>query len=242
MKYVVIATALVLTTIGAQAAPQKATKSAAAKPGAKPALKPQPAPVPAVWYDFKGARLGMTMDEWRAVAPPALAMPVEAPPQIICSNEPDNKDKIGLHIYQSDDDRKIGVVECQYFVERQYIGLRSAYLKVGDGGSEDISYKFLDGKLYSIVILSSDNLLSGIVEGLNAKFGPPTSVVNDTTQNKAGATFPHAVKLWENPVAIIRLEAPYSKIDNMSVTYYTVEGLNKYSTAEKVLHPAADKM
>jgi hypothetical protein len=241
MKYV-IATALTLIAVGAQAAPQKAAKPTTTKPAAKPVPKPQPAPIPAVWYDFKGARLGMTMDEWRALPVPATAMPVESPPQIICSNEPANKDKIGLHIYQSDDDEKIGVVECQYFAKQQYLGLRSAYLKVGDGGSDDISYKFLDGKLYSINIQSSDNLLSGILDGLSAKFGPPTSVVNDTTQNKAGATFPHTVKLWENPVAMIRLETPYTKIDNMDVTYYTTEGLNKVAAARKLLHPDADKM
>ncbi len=240
-----------LIATGAMAAPQKKApvrRPAAAAPAAKPAAKA----APAVYYDFKGARLGMTLDEWKAVTPPLSTSAAsfggkdDGPERIWCSNDkmPDGKEITG-EFYLSDAEQALGVVACKYARltgSGSYHFLTSSYVKIGEYISNDVDYKFLDGKLYEINITGSDNLLSDIMDGLTSKFGQPTTSVNDTTQNKAGATFPHTEKTWLNPVASIHLETPYTKINNLNVTYMAMEPITRIAAKKRELHPASDKM
>lgn len=237
----------------AMAQKKPAPRRPAAAP-AKPAAKPAPKAVPAVWYDFKGAKLGMTMDEWKAVEPPlstsassAYTARDEGPDRIWCSTDrfPDGKEITGT-FFLSDAEKALGVVACKYAklwtITKTYTSLRSSYVKVGEYISDDVGYKFLDGKLYEINITGSKNLLGDIMDGLTAKFGEPTSKVDDTTQNKAGATFPHMERSWLNPVASIHLETPYTKIDNLNVTFWATDAITRIRAKKRELHPAADKM
>jgi hypothetical protein len=117
-----------------------------------------------------------------------------------------------------------------------------ASIPIGEFSASDVEYKFLDGALYEISITGNEALIDEVMSGLRAKWGEPTTVVNDTTQNKAGATFPHTVKTWVNPVALIRVEAPFTRIDNLNVTYDTTAGLAKITEIEKSQNPDINKM
>ena len=243
MKSVIVllggATMLVAGTADAQ------TRRPAAKAAARPAPA-KPAPKASVYYDFKGARLGMTRAEWREVTPPIETSMTtgKAPVRIWCSDDklPDGKPAQSVY---GKVDTALGIVACSYgqlngIGTYQYIS--QAWVKVGDYGTSDATFKFLDDKLVEISIGGHKNLLSEVLEGLSAKFGPSDVTVNDTTQNKMGATFPHIEKKWVNPVATISVEAPYTKIDNMNVTFQTTDYTARWVAKDKEISPAASKM
>ena len=95
---------------------------------------------------------------------------------------------------------------------------------------------------YEINITAASDILGEVMDGLVAKFGKPDTEVNDTTQNKAGATFPHTEKTWSNPAATIVFESPYTRIDNMNVLYMEAEAAKRINAAEKAANPDSDKM
>lgn len=218
-------------------------------PGAS--APPKKAAAPPVYYDFKGAKLGMTIDEWKAVPFPGdlqdnkiFSLKGESIPvvQPVCQGDT-GSDK--LLLFRSSAETAAGVVLCKYGYPRSigtYQTWSSAFLNVAGFGAQDVDFKFLEGRLYEINITLHSNALPHVLDGLVAKFGQPTSVINDTTQNRMGATFPHTVKSWINPVASIRLESPYSKIDDLNVRYIKLDALDRIIAAERAANPAAGKM
>ena len=229
------------------AAPQKkvAPKPASAK--AEPVR-------PSILYDFKGARLGMTLAEVKA-----LPLPPEGnssiyeskyikygPQGFICSSDQYANGKQPSGFYLGETERVLGVVACQYgrvsAVTKDYASIHGSTIAIGGFVVSDVRYKFMDGRLYEISITGSKNALVDVLDGLNAKFGAPDKVVEDTTQNKAGATFPHSTHTWKNPAASITVEAPWTRIDNMNVIFLSTEGANRLAAKSQELHPSASKM
>lgn len=203
-----------------------------------------------VYFDFKGSRLGMSLSEWKA-----LPLPVRSeregsqrysPVQIVCSGDPVASQRPGMVFERSRAEQAANVLECAY--ARQHLGWglgawRRVPIHIGiTYAASEIAYKFLDERLYQVTIISGTYLLADVDDGLTAKWGEPSTVLHDTMQNKAGATFPHLVKTWANSVATIQLEAPYSRIDDLKVTYETVEGSAKIRSVEKAINPDAEKM
>jgi hypothetical protein len=206
-----------------------------------------------VYYDFKGARLGMTLAEVKALPAPtnppyqaASSVSEYGPERFFCSGETLSDGKEATGFYLSKTEEALGVVECKYAREwkigRDYTTLDESAIGIGSFQTSDVTYGFLDGRLYQISIGGHTNLLSEVIDGLTTKFGEPDKVVNDTTQNKAGATFPHTEQTWINPVASITVESPWTKIDNMHVSFLTSEGAARIVAKEKELNPSAAKM
>ena len=142
-------------------------------------------------------------------------------------------------------DRTAGVVQCRYAslsTIGSYSSLSPAFVSIGQHIASYVTYGFLNGKLYEISITGATALLSDVMDGLSAKWGKPTTEVNDTTQNKMGATFPHTVKMWINPAATIRLETPWTKIDDLNVLYSDSNATAQLDALDKAAHPAADNM
>jgi hypothetical protein len=206
----------------------------------------------AVYYDFKGARLGMSLAEWRALPVPAQSMEGLAGASSMiqvgaveahCSG--DAGAAAGAMDFRTPAEIKANVLVCRYAYP-ETIGSDTmwmpASMPIGELHASDVEYKFLDRTLYEISVTGNSGLLMEVMSGLRAKWGEPTSVVNDTTQNKAGATFPHTVQSWANPVALIRVETPFSRIDDLNVSYETATGLARITSIEKVLNPDLDKM
>jgi hypothetical protein len=204
---------------------------------------------PAVYYDFKGARLGMSLAEWRALPITATGLNIPGSPiqggavQAVCTGDPGSDSAILS--FRSSAEQKANVTACGYAYPETigtYTSWRPASVPIGEMAASDVEYKFLDGSLYEISISGNSALLDEVMSGLRAKWGDPTTVVNDTTQNKAGATFPHTVKTWVNSVALIRVETPFSRIDDLNVSYSTATGLAKITAIEKGMNPDINKM
>jgi hypothetical protein len=216
---------------------------------AKPAVSHAAPARPAVYYDFKGARLGMSLNEWRALSVPARVSNIAGSSiqagavRSVCMGDPDAGSSV--FGFRSNAETKANVVICGYSYPETigtYTSWMPASIPIGEFSASDVEYKFLDGALYEISITGNEALIDEVMSGLRAKWGEPTTVVNDTTQNKAGATFPHTVKTWVNPVALIRVEAPFTRIDNLNVTYDTTAGLAKITEIEKSQNPDINKM
>jgi len=210
----------------------------------------------AVYYDFKGARLGMSLAEWRALPPPSTTVSApdkgieEGPDQPVCIGDGEG-DSTLLNV-RTTAESKANVLVCGYAhreklfgttgVAWTHVGWIGAAIPIGELSAQDVQYKFLDGSLYEISITGDAGLLDEVMSGLRAKWGEPTSVINDATQNKLGATFPHSVRTWANPVAAIRVETPFHEIESLNVTYVTIAGLAKLTAIEKATNPDMDKM
>ena len=213
--------------------------------------KPAAAAKPAIFYDFKGARLGMSLAEWRAM--PVLGQNSLSglgnsvikfgPVRGVCAGD-SGVDSLPMS-FRTEAESKANVVVCGYAYS-EGIGTTTmwapASISIGELSASDVEYKFLDDHLYEISVTGNARLLDEVMSGLRAKWGEPTTVVNDTTQNKAGATFPHTVRSWVNPAAIIRVETPFSKIDDLNVSYTTAAGLAKIDAIEKAMNPDINKM
>jgi len=248
MKAIAWAVLAATVTNGAWAAP---ARKAPAKATAKAAAR-APEPTPSVLYDFKGARLGMTFAEFQAM--PAPTNPVDSwssaknqPERIICSGDTYPNGKPVDTVYVSKTEAALGIKSCKYARAYKlsfgdYWNTESSGINIGSWEVRDVTYDFLDGRLAKIEINSNKNLFSDVVDGLTAKFGPPTKRVDDTTQNKAGATFPHTELYWINPAATIYVETPFTKIDNMYVSYKTADYLARVNAKEQELNPSASKM
>jgi hypothetical protein len=222
---------------------------------ATPPKKSSPAKAskPSIYYDFKGARLGMTLAEVKALSAPttppyrtASSVAEYGTERFFCSTDTLSDGKKATGFYLSKVEEALGVVECKYAREwkigRDYTTLDESSIGIGSFQTSDVTYNFMDGRLYEISIGGHTNLLSDVIDGLTAKFGTPDKVVNDTTQNKAGATFPHTEQTWINPAATITVESPWTKIDNMHISFLTSEGAARLVAKEKELNPSATKM
>jgi hypothetical protein len=182
----------------------------------------------------------MSLADWKSLTPPVKPDGVSYTP--VCDTDSTATEHDLLQYGSTRLEKAAHVLTCGYYGIGSYNIWVQASVPIGELSASAIYYKFLDGKLYAIEVNGNIDLLTDVLEGLTAKWGQPSSVVHDTTQNKAGAIFPHTVQTWKNPVALIRVEAPYTQIDDLNVTYETVEGLDKLSALEKAINPDADKM
>lgn len=228
-------TALAIAVICAPAA------IAAPKPRAVKAAKPSSKP--AVLYDFKGARLGMTVAEWRALTPPSEPPTYVSRPA--CAGEQFNGEPITASFYAGEAEKAANVLVCGY-VYRGASGTSGSWRRyptpLGKVNAADVDYKFLDGRLYEINVTTNTDAAADVLDGLNTRWGKPTSVTKGTTQNKAGASFPHTIQIWSNRVASIQFEGPYTRINNLNITYATKAGSKKIDSIQEALHPSAEKM
>jgi len=205
-------------------------------------------------YDFKGARLGMTFEEWQAVSPPidlqSTNMGVDKksePLRIWCSGTrlPITKTDSMPAVHVTLEEERAGVSTCRYGRMGRVFGrpsLMGAWISVGDGITTDVTYKFLENRLYEIEIEGVIKLYPGIVEGLNARFGRPTDNENDTVTNGYGSDFPHTFKKWRRDDSVIELEAPYKKLSFMRVVFFSQNAHAKILAAQPKGPPATSKM
>jgi hypothetical protein len=211
--------------------------------------QPVAAAEPTILYDFKGAKLGMTLEEWRALPSPAIlggaTVPESDRSRPVCKYDPNNTGEYAAMYLSMKGDDAAHVVPCKYgflHVIEGHNMWTDAQIPIGDSMATDVEYRFVDGKLYQILVWVDTSALQNVMDGLTAKWGQPSSVVNDTVPNKLGMSLPHTIKIWQNPAASIRLETPFSRIDNLMVTYESAEGARKVQSILQSISPDADKM
>ena len=238
MRAIVIL-ALIIGSTPLQAAP---VRKAATKVAPKSA--PSPKAVPSVLYDFKGVPLEISLNEFRARAHPDGSGNAKT----ICTGEKIKRFSSMTEPYQvsiyDDVEKSLGVVKCVWVAANEnkgtytYAGDIVSLALAGSGyGSNDYSVSFIkdpkDGvmRLYEIKAVSNRNAFDDVVQGLTGKWGAP-KLVNDTVQNKMGATFPQVTAIWSNPAATITTIDRWSKVDEMIILVVDTRLSELVSTAK----------
>lgn len=165
-------------------------------------------------FEFRGARLGMSIEEFEALPALSTARLSEYGPRgkklregLLTRCAPD-KDKIN---------NQLGVVECSRagddpFTPQQY---RYAYTA--------ISYKFgpdASGvkRLFSILVITPRDNYAEALSGVRSKWGNGTTVASTAT-NGLGQPLPKATETWRKPKGTVELETLCGDVTTICLTY-----------------------
>lgn len=205
--------------------PPSVSATAPEKLPVAPKMLAGPDPYPQA-YALRGFKLGMTLDEFRAMPHPD-AQKLENP-RVICTGEIGEMGARGAwELKVSKVEQAAGVVRCNHFAtDRKLSRPETAEVNLNVAGvgvyqTFDFAPSPVDGvtRLYRIAIRSNmdywDQFLAAYVE----KFGKPTEVRSGTVQNKLGNAFDKATAVWLQKESSITLEARTTKIDLMGITY-----------------------
>ena len=162
-------------------------------------------------YDFKGIRLGATIDELKAIK---LDPAVEPGQHFACAGDPDFPASITL----PPSNAKIGVVECS-LVEKIGRDWLPASVKLTPELSAWMRVRAYRGRIYQIE-LHPDLVARFTVErSLRAKLGEPLEVSEDRVQTKTGETFPQRSLMWARGGQAVTMVAPDLQLQKMTVDY-----------------------
>lgn len=149
-------------------------------------------------FDFRGARLGMTLSEFRQLGYPD-DRPLAQETRVYCSNDPLPGAQVFQLIRPNPLDRSTGVVKCAYFRRSMVAGHEMWDLMTvlaGDYPGLDHTYDFstVDGSGEPLLFRTSMRLsccFQSVRDGLQARFGEPRS--HDGSPNPPG----FQIALWE---------------------------------------------
>jgi hypothetical protein len=117
---------------------------------------------------------------------------------------------------------EVGVISCEDAESFEYegSGFMATSRRVVDGVPIMLlSYKFFDGKLYSLDMGFAVNEYGQIREMLVGKYGKPTREKASTIQNRAGASFDNIATEWDFREGTLRLNMRYGRIDTSWVKF-----------------------
>lgn len=179
------------------------SSAAIAAPPKKPAAKPPAGPP----YAMSGVRLGITLDEFKAL--PIATDGGETEPLPACSNEPMPDEQIRLEGILSD--TEAGVVTCQWFARSSYWSSKRyerQFIDLGTGKGQP-SFEFIsDGtayRLFRINFFANNQYHAGILDALTRNYGPPKTLT-ESFQTRGGAVFPNTTSIWSNGRSTIILD------------------------------------
>jgi hypothetical protein len=183
--------------------------SFAAAAGLVPALAATAA-APTPDMAFKGARIGMTLDQWRSAPYPGTG---GDHPASVCS--PGGGAGFGSAARQSS--TASPAVICAY-VDRvgdetlpQSFALTKTYL------ARRPTYDFVAGRLETIEFHASIDAFDDVMAMFDETYGPATETVRDLVRDAFGGDRPRVQKIWRLPAGDIRVTDPSSRPDELSV-------------------------
>lgn len=191
-------------------------------------------------YDFRGARLGMTLDEFRALPFPDNSAYLSG--RSVCSGDTEITPKDEMVVFSAVTlapyEEKLGIVKCAFYqssthqipgTNRAFTIWRPAWVLAGSHPGE-FTYSFAPpspGEQPTLYEVSADNVriagASALISGLTERFGPPSSDEAGSMQVRSGAVFPRRSVRWDNGRQSITVIAPGRTSDTLSVTYRQTE-------------------
>lgn len=178
-------------------------------------------------YDLRGFRLGMTLDEFKAMRhPDANEIPGI---ELHCTGDNlPNKGTVNLRVYGID--AALGIIRCNHFrpnviKELAKMGhLDEVNLNVSGIGVYQI-FEFIPNPengiplLFRITIKSNMDYWSQFFSAYTEKYGKPTSLTTEKVQNGVGATFDKITAVWANKESSILLEQRATQINLIRIVY-----------------------
>ena len=165
-------------------------------------------------FEFRGARLGMAIDEF-------AALPALSGARLSEFNEHGKKIRENLltRCAPSKDkvNAQIGVIECSRagdnpFTPQQY---RYVYTSIGYKFGPDASGI---KRLFSILIITDRENGSEAISGLRSKWGNGL-IETSTVTNGFGMPLPKTLEAWKKPDGTIEFESPCGNVTTICITY-----------------------
>lgn len=180
--------------------------------------------------EFRGARLGMSQAEWKALPVPEQVM---RPAEPRCSDE----DPTAIWARQLPESVAAGIVSCVY-VSRE--GGYATGQKLGSSELTSVEYLFQGGKLYAISMIGVDLAAPALAQALRDKYGPPTSTGEGEVTNRAGNTVRQTTTTWKAGGQTIGILAPSLRLDRFSALISDDAAWAAAEAAKKRARGAAD--
>ncbi len=182
-------------------------------------------------YDFRGAKLGMTLSEFKAMPfpdPDSRTLGSYAnEATLVCTGDQVSHGYDPVAVGR--EDAAAGAITCAWMLPPNQAHYRHswerAYIEVGEYSSLDVDYRFAPlapGEpplLRQVAITLSTKAFGKIVEGLRGRFGEPADTVNGEVKNGLGNTFSSSTVQWKNPVSSLTVIERVGKIDQMGMVY-----------------------
>ncbi|AOJ62460.1 hypothetical protein WJ32_08315 [Burkholderia ubonensis] len=180
-------------------------------------------------FDFHGIKLGSTMAQFAAAAPPEFSTASSQAPhaaQPVCSDSGKTLPH-GIHVDPVDE--QYGGGACGWGFDLLGNGdLYAATFRVGDSAGMGV-FRYIampgDGnaKLYHIHIQVQNDSMASVIDGLTAKFGPPSEKRTEPWQNKIGGRFDNTILVWKNSTSQITVRQFALSVDEGSIDYILLD-------------------
>jgi hypothetical protein len=196
-------------------------------------------------FDFRGARMGMSLSDFRKLPIPGGVNAIEAQafgiPSLVCTDYNSTESKFYL-VSVNEEDEILGVIKCAWLTPPNPNEARYSWdyadVPVGEYGSKHVTFSFIktpkasEHQLYDVSIVMTNKGFDSVVTGLTERFEKPASTQTGKVQNKIGNFFSNTTITWRNDVSSIYLEERFMEIDEMWLNY-SHTALAKYYFAEK---------
>ncbi len=164
-----------------------------------PIPRPPVATAPPV-LEFRGSRLGMSLDEWRGAPFPGATTDVRP----VCSSDVADPSRLGLQVKASA--AHPPGLACTYAFEGPS-GPR-APIPISDGFyARRARYVFQDRCLSEISFSTSPNAFDAVVARIDAQMGPAKETTRDTAR-VFERTLPRVRMRWSGPAGVVTLVDP----------------------------------
>ena len=185
-------------------------------------------------FDFRGAKLGMTLADFRAMPFPdpesrSLGAGLAKTVKLVCTG-----DQLGETydpIYVSPIEASVGAIDCAWMLppdaKRYQFTWTRAYVDVGEYTSIHVEYRFAPSAsgelaLRQIAISLSTKAFQETVAGLRTRFGAPAAEVQGKVQNGIGNSFDSTTVEWKNSVSSLVVIERAGTINEMGMLYTNI--------------------
>lgn len=184
-------------------------------------------------YDFRGAKMGMPLSEFKQQAFPDSNTPLgvdNSAPTVVCTGQP-NLGTLEILLRSRGVEGQLGVVKCIWArqIESKYSS-RNRYtpaaLNVAGTPVSQVLYFFLqrqndiEPRLFRILITSMNtDRFARVADGLKQRFGPPGHQEQELLQNRMGAKFSNTIMIWRKEETSIYLAERAGMVDEMLLSY-----------------------
>jgi hypothetical protein len=190
---------------------------AIAAAGAAQASQATPADAPAGVVGFMGARLGMGLDDWKA-----LAYPGRNPAQVQaqCADEPAAATTIkgGRHAAAAPASVAPRLV-CTYTSRLGGVALPLSIPLAGSFLVRQPQYDFVGGRLSKIEFHTSIDAFNDLTARFTSRYGPAGQTLRDDVTLSDGLDLPRVRKIWRLPGGSVEIIDPSARPTQLAVQF-----------------------
>ncbi len=172
-------------------------------------------------YDLKGDRLGMMLDDFKAKYHRQVP---EAFHEVIpwCSDFRPARDREldpNISLFEETWHPKAGIINARISFPLEDMRTSKHSPTLAGVAVTNHCYSFIDGELYSIMLIFPQSGFDDVLDAMVATYGKPKSFKNNLVQNRMGATFSNTECIWDNGVSTIKLEERFGDLDTSWVVF-----------------------